>query len=205
MTVLYWHAGLMMLAWLVLLPAGALVARFYKVRPRQDFPRQLDDRFWWDAHRALQWAGAAVAALGFWLIYDALDQEIDWAVAHVRFGLAALALCAGQIVSSGLRGSKGGPTGEFADPADPLTWRGDHYDMTRRRRLFEGWHRTFGYVSMALACCAVWTGASLAFPAAWPAALMVAALAGFAAAFARLTRKGRRVDTWLAIWGPDGR
>ena len=38
-----------------------------------------------------------------------------------------------------------------ADPADPATWRGDHYDMTPRRRLFEAWHKTAGWSLIALA------------------------------------------------------
>ena len=39
----YWHARLMVLGWAVLLPVGVLVARFYKVTPQQDWPRELDN------------------------------------------------------------------------------------------------------------------------------------------------------------------
>ncbi len=205
MTVLYWHAVLMVLAWLVLMPLGTLVARFYKVRPGRGFPQRLDDPFWWNAHRGLQSAGAAVALFAAWLVYDALGGEVDWAVTHVRFGLAALGLCAGQIASACIRGTKGGPTGEFADPADPLTWRGDHYDMTLHRRMFEAWHKVCGYLSIALACCAIWTGIDLALLPAWLVLPLGFVVACHGVVFARLSRKRRRVDTWQAIWGPDGR
>ena len=205
MTVFLWHAALMAIAWLVLLPTGALIARFYKVRPRQRFPQQLDDKLWWNAHRLLQSAGAALAAYAFWVAYDALDDRIEWSLGHVQLGLAALGLCAAQLLSTLFRGTKGGPTDEFADPDDPLTWRGDHYDMTLRRRLFELWHKNLGYVSIALAVAAAWTGIELAGLPDWLAWALILLVLAFVAVFVMLTRKGRRVDTWLAIWGPDGR
>jgi hypothetical protein len=60
----YWHARCMVLAWAVLVPAGALAARFFKVTPRQTWPQQLDNKAWWHAHRTLQWAGIAIMSLG---------------------------------------------------------------------------------------------------------------------------------------------
>ena len=68
-----WHGGLMLLAWFVLLPGGALVARFFKVLPGQDFPAVRDSRAWWRAHLLLQYAGSAVAAAALWMAWDALD------------------------------------------------------------------------------------------------------------------------------------
>ena len=128
---------MMALAWLVLLPAGALVARFYKVLPRQDFPAVTDSKAWWRAHLLLQYGGTALAAAGLWTAWDALDGAWDLSNLHTLLGLAVMGLCAMQVVSAWLRGTKGGPTDTHADPADPGTWRGDHFDMTRRRRLFE--------------------------------------------------------------------
>ena len=204
MTAFYWHGAMMAVAWLVLFPAGAVVARFYKVRPRQDFPNEVDDRFWWDTHRALQTLGAGLAALAVWWAYDALGT-VPWQDPHVQFGVGTLALLALQMASPLLRGTKGGPTDDFADPADPLTWRGDHYDMTLRRRLFEAWHKRAGYAAMGLALAAIWTGIEAADLESWWNVAVVAAVAVFATLFVRLTRQHRRVDTWLAIWGPDGR
>jgi hypothetical protein len=205
MTAFYWHGAMMAMAWLVLIPAGSLIARFYKVRRLQDYPAQLDDSFWWNTHRILQTAGAALAALAVWWAYDARGEVIDWQVPHVQLGVAALALCAAQLISPFLRGSKGGPTDTYADPADPLTWRGDHYDMTLQRRLFEAWHKNFGYVAMLIAVGAAWTGIETAGLAAWWKVGIVLAVVTFLVVFVRLTRQWRRVDTWLAIWGPTGR
>lgn len=205
MTAFYWHGAMMAVAWLVLIPAGSLIARFYKVRPTQDYPNHVDDSFWWNAHRILQCAGAALAALAVWWAYDARGEVIDWQVAHVQLGIVALALCAAQLFSPFLRGSKGGPTDTYADPADPLTWRGDHYDMTLQRRVFEAWHKNFGYVAMLVAVAAAWTGIETAGLPDWWKFGIVLAVVTFLVVFVRLTRRWRRVDTWLAIWGPNGR
>ena len=202
MTPFIWHGGLMLLAWMALLPGGALIARFYKVLPRQDFPAVVDSRAWWRAHLTLQYGGSVVAAAAFWIAYDAAGRVIDWSNPHAALGSAVLAICALQVASGLLRGSKGGPTDKRADPADPSTWRGDHYDMTLRRRAFERWHKHAGYIAFVLALPTAWLGLGLVdAPAAMTAVPLVAA-GVFIAAFATLTRRRRRVDTWVAIWGP---
>ena len=203
MTIFYWHGAMMAVAWLVLFPAGVIVARFYKVRPGQDFPAVLDDPVWWNTHRITQSLGTALAAIAVWLAYDALGR-VDWPLRHVQLGAVALALLATQMVSPLLRGTKGGPTDPHADPADPLTWRGDHYDMTLRRRLFEAWHKKFGYVAMAVAVAAVWTGIDTAGLGSWWKIAIVLAASVFVGAFVGLTRGHRRVTTWVAIFGPEG-
>ena len=204
MTDFYWHGLMMALAWLVLIPTGTVIARFYKVRPRQDFPGHADDRFWWNSHRILQSVGAGLTVLAAWWAYKARGGEMDWLVLHAQLGLAVIGLCALQIAAPMFRGTKGGPTDTYADPKDPGTWGGDHYDMTLRRRIFEAWHKNLGYVVMAAGAVAIWTGIETAgLPDEWKWAFVVAALV-FTAAFVRLTRLGRRIDTWIAIWGPDG-
>ena len=197
-----WHGGLMLLAWFVLLPGGALIARFFKVLPGQDFPAVLDSRMWWRAHLLLQYAGSAVAAAALWMAWDALDGVWDWSEPHVVIGAAVMTLCALQVGSGLLRGTKGGPTDARADPADPATWRGDHYDMTLRRRLFEGWHKRAGYAAFLLAVPAALRGLWLVEAPLWVCLLLPMTVAGFGAAFTVLTRRGRRADTWTAIWGP---
>ena len=204
MPALLWHGGLMLLAWFVLLPGGALAARFFKVLPGQDFPAVLDNRAWWQAHLLLQYAGSAVAAAALWIAWDALDGRWDWSEPHAVLGTAIMALCALQVGSGMLRGTKGGPTDIHADPADPATWRGDHYDMTLYRRLFEGWHKRAGYAAFLLAVPAAWLGLGLVAAPLWARVPPLLAAAGFAVAFGVLTRRGRRVDTWVAIWGPPG-
>ena len=202
MTPFLWHGGLMLLAWFVLLPGGALAARFYKVLPGQDFPRVRDSGAWWLAHLGSQYAGAALAGLAVWIAWDALGEAWDWGSPHVALGLAVMTLCALQVASGLLRGTKGGPTDIHADPHDPTTWRGDHYDMTLRRRVFETWHKRAGYVAFALALPTAWLGLSLVEAPAWVRAFPWLAVTAFVSAFVGLSLRGRLVDTWLAIGGP---
>lgn len=58
----FWHARLMVLAWGIFLPLGGLVARYFKVTPRQDWPRVLDNKFWWQAHPWFQYTGVLAMA-----------------------------------------------------------------------------------------------------------------------------------------------
>lgn len=192
----------MMAAWLVLLPAGAMVARFCKVTPGQDWPRRLDSQIWWWLHRLLQYAGLGTALGGFVVARYAVGG-IDTSVLHVQAGLLVLGLASLQLVSTWFRGDKGGPTGDGADPGDPSTWRGDHYDMTRRRRLFEAWHKTAGWISILAALVAIMLGLRLY---GWPRGLCCLAVALAllqAAGYVWLARTSRRIGTYQAIWGPD--
>src|SRR5262249_17446903 len=63
---------------------------------------------------------------------------------HSIFGILAITLGILQVVSSWLRGSHGGKYYFTADPDDPATWFGDHYNMTPRRRRFEAYHKEHG-------------------------------------------------------------
>ena len=56
-----WHGRLMVLAWGILLPLGVLIARYFKVAPRQNWPAELDNRLWWHAHLSLQWFGVVLS------------------------------------------------------------------------------------------------------------------------------------------------
>lgn len=191
----------MVAAWLVLLPAGVLIARFFKVTRSQDWPNTLDNQFWWRCHRVLNYAGVLLATIGFFWIVSVYDG-LSLATWHGRLGLLTLVLAWLQVASGLLRGSKGGPTDTGADPADPRTWRGDHYDMTRRRRIFEAWHKSAGYLALALAVPSVWLGLRLVGAGLWLQALPWLAALVFLVLFRRFTRQGRWVDTHEAIWGP---
>jgi hypothetical protein len=198
------HAILMILAWIVLLPTGAMVARFCKVTWRQDWPQATDSLLWWWLHRILQYSGVGAALLGVWIAYRATGR-LPLGMLHVQAGLVVLTLALLQIVSTWFRGSKGGPTAAGADPARPETWRGDHYDMTRRRQIFEECHKTFGWVAVGLALVTVLLGLKLL---GWPMSLLwlvAALLAVEVGLFALLARKSRRINTYQAIWGPDRR
>ncbi|TLU72964.1 cytochrome b561 domain-containing protein [Lichenicoccus roseus] len=198
------HGTLMLIAWLVLLPLGALIARTRKVTPRQDWPRVVENLTWWWLHRLLQWSGVGIALLGLAVAWRATGG-LATGLLHVQAGLLVLTLATLQIVSTWFRGDKGGPTGSHADPAQPATWRGDHYDMTPRRRIFEAWHKTVGWGSILLALFTVLLGLQLY---GWPRPLVEAtvALALLQAGVAFwLIRTARGVNTYQALWGPDPR
>ncbi len=202
MTAAYLHAVMMVVAWQLLLPAGTLIARFFKVTRRQAWPDQLDNKTWWHAHRILQYGGMVLATLGFVVIFRAKGGALA-GHSHAVLGLLVLTLGWLQVVSAWLRGSKGGPTDQTSDPLQPATWRGHHYDMTLRRRLFEAWHKHMGYVAMILALPTGWLGLELIGAGrAWQWTLL--GLGGLAAAcFVILEAHGRRIDTYQAIWGPS--
>ncbi len=198
------HGALMVVAWLVLLPLGALVARTRKVLPRQDWPRVVEDLTWWWLHRVLQYAGVAVAVAGLAVAWRATGA-LALGLLHVQTGLLLLTLAALQIVSTWFRGDKGGPTGTRADPKRPETWRGDHYDMTPRRRAFEAWHKQAGWLSILLAPVTVLLGLRLygwPVPLVWVAAVLALSQAGIAT---WLLRTSRGIGTYQALWGPDAR
>ena len=191
--VLLWHAGLMIAAWGLLLPLGALLARFFKVTPDQDWPRQLDNPFWWRWHRLLQYGGLAMLTVAAGLVYAESGLRLD--SLHTRCGAIAVGLAWLQVIGGWLRGSKGGPT----EP-DP---RGDHYDMTLRRRLFEAIHKPAGWAALAIAAAAVQTGLHLVAAPVWVVVAAGASSVMIVIAFAAFTRAGRWVDTYVAIWGPS--
>lgn len=195
-----WHGRLMVLAWGVLLPLGVLIARYFKIMPGQDWPREVDNRIWWHSHLTLQYSGGVATLVALVLIFWAPRTGTAGNV-HIVLGWVVAGLACLQFLSGWLRGSKGGPTD--ASPDGSLA--GDHYDMTLRRRVFEHFHKSAGYVLVLLALAAVVTGMWLANALVW----MWVGLAGWWAvlgvAFVVLHRRGLTIDTYQAIWGPDRR
>jgi hypothetical protein len=193
-----WHGRMMVLAWCVLLPVGILAARFFKITPPQDWPRQLDNKSWWYTHNSLQYAGAALA------LAAALFVERSTALlssSHGVLGWIVVALTIAQVVGGLLRGSKGGPTA----PAVDGSLAGDHYDMTLRRRVFERIHKSLGYLAVVLALAALTTGLWHANAPRWIWFVLAAWWLLLSALGMRWQRQGRAVDTYQAIWGPDPR
>ena len=185
----------MVLAWAVLLPVGVLAARFFKVLPRQNWPHSLDAKLWWHAHRGLQYAGVVLMFCGLILVWGHGSQVTVFAKLHAILGWGIAALGAVQILGGIARGSKGGPAG--------LTVRGDHYDMTRRRVLFETMHKGMGYFALCLSVAAILLGLVVAEAPRWmfiTVAIWWSVLIFF---FMRLQRQNRCFDTYQAIWGPD--
>ena len=194
-----WHARAMVLAWAVLLPLGAVAARYFKVTPQQAWPHQPDNRAWWHAHRGLQYLGVAVMLIGTALVFNgragATAAAPTAALWHGYLGWSVVALGMLQVLSAWFRGSKGGPT--------DVQLRGDHYDMTRHRLWFEALHKSGGWLAVVLAIVTVALGLLAADAPRWMPLLLGAWWLILIAASVYLERNGRCIDTYQAIWGPD--
>ena len=195
-----WHGRGMVLAWAIFVPLGILVARYFKVTRRQDWPQRVDNRFWWHAHRTLQLAAFAISIAALWSVRHVAGSQASVARAHALAGWCVLLLGLLQVLSGFLRGTKGGPTGERSAVGD---WHGDHYDMTPRRVAFEYLHKFGGWFATALALVALVSGLVVADAPRWMLVVVCGwwlLLAGCAYAW---QRQGRCLDTYQAIWGPD--
>ena len=197
------HVALALLAWGLMMPPGVLIARYFKVLRGQDFPRELDNQFWWNWHRILQYGGMATAVAAIVPVWGAhRGGAVGW---HAATGFAALGLAGLQVLSGVLRGSKGGPVDDHGRPNPPQKIRGDHYDMTPRRRVFEAFHKIGGHLTILLGFAVIALGLR-EVGAHWTAwAVYLAGLGAFVGWFISLQKSGRWTDTYVAIWGPDGR
>ncbi|WP_235505714.1 cytochrome B [Variovorax sp. Root411] len=190
-----WHARLMVLGWGLLLPLGALAARFCKVMPSQGWPLRLDNPFWWHAHRVLQWSGVLAMTVGVVLAWRGAQGATELARIHAVAGWALCLAGWAQVAGALLRGSKGGPTDRQL--------RGDHYDMTRWRLFFERAHKGIGWLAVIAAIGVIALGFVVADAPRWMPLALGAWWLALAGAFAALQRRGRCIDTYQAIWGPD--
>ena len=190
-----WHARSMVLAWGFLLPVGALAARFFKVLPDQNWPAVVDHTGWWHMHRVFQWAGFGMMLIGLYLVYGQANGQGWLAQLHGWAGWFVVTLGALQVLSGLTRGSKGGPTAPQI--------RGDHYDMTPWRLLFERVHKYLGWLALLGSIGVIGAGLVLVNAPRWMPLLLLAWWLALTFAFVRLQRAGRCIDTYQAIWGPD--
>jgi len=193
-----WHGRGMVLAWGFLLPLGVLAARFFKVMPGQDWPREIENPTWWLLHRLLQYSGLIVMALALSSIF-LFRGETPGAWLHRWFGWSMVALTIVQFVAALAHGTKGGPRALAPDG----TTFGDHYNMTRKRIVFEWTHKNLGYLLLAMSIVSVLTGLWISNALVFMWFGIVAWWVILALAFTLLQRAGRAVDTYQAIWGPD--
>lgn len=192
-----WHGRLMVLAWAVLLPIGVLIARFLKIKPKQDWPRERDSKLWFRTHVGMQCVGAGCMAAALWLIASSPMAGGPGAVQHKALGWAISIAALAQLGAFWLRGSKGGPLS-----SGETTW-GDHYNMSRRRRTWEICHKLFGYLALLLAVATIFSGMWMVNGPRWMFLLIGVWWCLVFAAFALLQRRGLAYDTYQAIWGPD--
>lgn len=190
--------------WLVLVPVCFLIARFYKVTPRQDWPKALDNPFWFVWHRRLGWIAILLTALAMAAIAFCNETPIGASRLHAWAGWTVLALGLFQVISALFRGTHGGPIDPFTRAKRaPEQWVGDHYCMTRRRILFEYSHKTAGYVVIFASVFAIVSGLAMVEAPRWMWLGLIVTCLACAIIFLRLQRQGRCVDTYQAIWGLD--
>lgn len=190
-----WHGRIMLATWGVLSPIAIIITRFFKITPNQDWPKKLDSQVWWKTHWMSHTIAIVLTVIGLYLV--AGNVTLDEISVHQAVGYMLVALAIAQVASGLLRGTKGGPT----SPDKHGSIRGDHYDMTRRRKIFEAYHKTAGYAVVSLTAVAVPTGLIAANAPKWMLITIAAWWAGLATMFIMLQKKGMAVDTYQAIWG----
>ncbi|WP_299206167.1 cytochrome b561 domain-containing protein [uncultured Tateyamaria sp.] len=187
-----WHARSMVLAWGVLAPLAVIIARFFKVMPRQDWPRELDNQVWWRSH----WMGQSlVVGLSIFGLALVLPSDLATMSLHNWLGYLVLVGALLQVVLGLCRGSKGGPT--------DTQLRGHHYDMTPWRRMFEALHKIIGYAVILLAILTITLGLWKANGPVWMWLVLAIWWTTLLAVFVMMQKRGMAVDTYQAIWGTD--
>lgn len=191
-----WHARSMVLAWGILAPLAVLIARFFKVMPGQDWPKELDNQLWWRGHWGGQLAVIGLSIIGFILV---MPPDFATMSLHNQFGYAVLFGAFLQVMLGFMRGSKGGPT----SPAPDGSHHGHHYDMTPWRLMFEVLHKTIGYATILLAIVTILLGLWKANGPVWMWSVLVIWWVFLLVVFVTCQKRGMAVDTYQAIWGPD--
>ena len=201
---LAWHGRLMVLAMGLLTPPLIIVARFFKITPRQDWPRQLDNPFWFITHR--RWGHIVGAIVAVAMAFVLVERGWEWPRAQpahrsrLARGLAGAGPIDRLVVARHAWRACGSVHPETSSSA---LWPGDHFSMTSRRIIFEYVHKGAGYLLLALTVLALCTGLIAADAPRWMPVALGAWWLMMAAVFVSLQRAGRCIDTYQAIWGLD--
>jgi len=198
-----YHAILMFSIWFVMVPICIITIRFFKPRPSEfgitTKIKLTNIRWWWfNVHKyglflaiGLSLAGVAVALV--------VSRGFSGSV-HSIFGITTITLGCLQVITALFRGTHGGRYYNNADPDDPATWHGDHFDMTLRRRLFEAYHKNAGYLAGFFAIGAVASGLMQYHMPVLTGIALVMALAVFSA-WIVFEFKGMKYDGYRAVFG----
>lgn len=198
-----WHGRVMVFAWAFLMPLAFIVARYFKITPRQKWPARLDNPYWFLTHRRLGTLLVLVVTLGVVLAF-AGGGEVVPRTTHGWLGVIVLLLTWLQLVNALLRGTHGGPVNPFTRQRKRVEqWPGDHFSMTRRRIVFEYVHKTIGYLLIVLSAIALLAGLNEADAPRWMWLAIVAWWIVVVVAVAFLQRRVGAIDTYQAIWGLD--
>lgn len=199
-----WHGRVMVFAWSIAVPIAVVLARFFKVTPSQRWPHELDNKTWWHGHRTLNYLAVVATLAAVLLVWERDHYTGGMRDLHEWMGWTIVALALLQVVGGHFRGSKGGPTDpRRAADGRVLDLHGDHYDMTRRRILFERIHKTLGYAALLLGVTTTVAGLLVADAPRWMWLVLCVWWLALLTLGVRLQRAGRCLDTYQAIWGPD--
>ena len=202
-----YHAILMFVIWLILVPLSIISIRYCKPKPTPYGIRgkvRLSNIAWWwfYVHKYVLYFAIGLLLVGT-AVAVAVSRGFSGSV-HSLFGMAAVVLGCLQVGSSWLRGTHGGRYYYTADPNDQSTWNGDHFNMTMRRRMFEAFHKNVGYFACFFAVGAVASGL-MQFPMPVLTVVMLATALAIVVLCLVLEHKGRKYDTYRSVFGnnPD--
>ena len=198
-----YHAILMSGIWFFLVPLCIVSIRYFKPKPSTYGIRtkiKLTNIAWWwfNVHKYGLFLAIGLSLLGL-AVAVVVSRGLSGSV-HSMFGLMTIILGCLQVGSALLRGTHGGRYYNNADPDDPSTWHGDHFNMTPRRRIFEAYHKTAGYFTGFFAVGAVGSGL-MQFPMPELAVTVLAAVLVFLVLCIVLEHKGRKFDGYRAVFG----
>lgn len=198
-----WHAMLMGLAAGVLVPVTVLAARYWKIVPGQDWPRVLNHRGWQIVHTVCGVGAVLCLFVGAYMAFNGMSLDVHLIHPHAWAGWSVISLVVLLLINIALRGSIGGPGRKQARTLVHLhDVPGDHYDMTRRRRIFERLHRLLGYLLVLALAITLLSGFWHANAPRWLWALTLSWWLTLAIVASRWERQGRAVDGYQARWGP---
>lgn len=199
-----WHGVLMGLGGGILAPLAVLAARYWKVVPGQDWPRELNHRGWQRVHGLFGWTAILSLLIGAYLAFQGMSMHAHLRHPHAWAGWGVVLLLVLMVINIALRGSTGGPGHHLPRTLVHLhDVPGDHYDMTFRRRFFEFVHRLLGYGLLLVPAGTILSGYWRAGVPRW---ILLCTLLwwGLLLLLAwRWERQGRAVDGYQARWGPS--
>lgn len=199
------HAIAMVGIWFALVPLCIMSIRYGKPKPRPHGIRveiRLSNiEWWWFSVHKFGFYIAICLSLVALAVALTVSRGFSGSV-HSMFGIITVSLGCLQIVSAWLRGTHGGRYYFKANPEDPATWHGDHFDMTPRRRKFEAYHKTAGYFAGFFAVGAVASGLMQYPMPVLMGVILVIALAALVLCIV-LELKGLRYDGYRAAFGND--
>lgn len=198
-----YHALLMFGIWIVLVPLCITIIRYFKPKPTEyGLRRKVAIRhvewWWFNVHKYGLYL-AVILSLGGLLVAVVVSKGISGSV-HSILGLLTILMGCLQVLTGMLRGTHGGKYYNNADLNDPASWRGDHYDRTFRRRIFEAYHKTAGIFTLFCAFGAVGSGL-MQYPMPVLAWLLFLIPLAFLAAWVFLEFHERRYDGYRAAHG----